>query len=99
VKRFVVVALFVLAIVVVHDLLVEPRRGFGARAAVSAIDAYRRNVSPAMSRVVTCRFKPTCSAYGREIILKRGLLIGGAKTALRIAKCGPWTKAGTIDTP
>ena len=98
-KRIGVVALLVLAVVVLHDLLVEPRKAFGARAAVSAIDGYRRNVSPKMSKVVTCRFQPTCSAYGREIILKRGLLIGGAKTAVRIAKCGPWTKQGTIDFP
>ena len=98
-KRIAVVALLVFTVVFVHDLVVEPRRAFGVRAAVSAIDAYRRNLSPKMSRVVTCRFKPTCSVYGREIILKRGLLIGGAKTALRIAKCGPWTKQGTVDIP
>jgi putative membrane protein insertion efficiency factor len=99
VKRLAVVALIVIGIALIHDVVVEPSRAFGARAAVSAIDGYRRNISPRMSKIVTCRFQPTCSVYTRAKILKDGLLIGGAKSTLRIAKCGPWTKQGTIDMP
>lgn len=71
----------------------------GARAAVAVIDQYRAHVSPKIARFTRCRFKPSCSAYGREAILKYGLWRGGAKTAARIARCGPWTPAGTVDRP
>ena len=72
---------------------------FGARPALFAIDQYRAHVSPHLRGVVECRFTPSCSAYGRESIRKYGLLIGGARTAWRIARCGPWTKKGTVDPP
>ena len=72
---------------------------YGVRPAIFAIDEYRAHVSPHLRGVVTCRFTPTCSVYGRESIRKHGVLIGGAKTVWRIARCGPWTKAGTVDLP
>jgi putative membrane protein insertion efficiency factor len=83
----------------VHDIVSPPQRSFSARAAVFGIDQYRVHISPRLRRVVTCRFTPTCSAYGREAIRKYGLARGGFKTAVRIARCGPWTRAGTIDRP
>jgi uncharacterized protein len=94
-----VLALLVIAGVVVHDVVVPAPHAFGARAAITVIDVYRQHVSPKLRGVVTCRFQPTCSYYGRESIRKHGLLIGGAKTAGRIVRCGPWTKQGTIDPP
>src|SRR5260370_42671453 len=74
-------------------------RNIAARAGIFAIDEYRAHVSPHLRGVVTCRFTPTCSAYGRESIRKHGLIVGSAKTAWRIARCGPWTKMGTVDPP
>jgi len=71
----------------------------GTRPAIFAIDEYRAHISPHLRGVVTCRFKPSCSAYGRESIRKHGLIVGGAKTAWRIARCGPWTKPNTFDPP
>lgn len=98
-RRALLIAAVVAAILVAHDASVSPRDAFGARAAVSAIDAYRANVSPRLRSVVTCRFVPSCSQYGRESILKHGLLVGGARTIVRLARCGPWTKMGTVDLP
>ena len=72
---------------------------FGKQPALYAIDEYRAHVSPHLRGVVQCRFTPTCSYYGRESIRKYGVLIGGAKAAWRIARCGPWTKLGTQDPP
>jgi len=72
---------------------------FGTRPALFAIDEYRAHVSPHLRGVIRCRFTPTCSAYGRESIRKHGLVFGGAKTAWRIARCGPWTRVGTSDPP
>ena len=92
-------AVVLVTVIAAHDIGSNPGEGFGARAAIAAIDGYRATISPRISSVVTCRFIPTCSAYGRAAIAKYGLLRGGAKTAARIARCGPWTPAGTIDLP
>ncbi|MEO6488048.1 MAG: membrane protein insertion efficiency factor YidD, partial [Thermoanaerobaculia bacterium] len=92
-------AIAVLAFAVGHDLASQPRDRFGVRAAVAAIDQYRARVSPRIARFTQCRFRPSCSAYGREAIQKYGLLSGAGKTAGRIARCGPWTKVGTVDAP
>jgi len=80
-------------------LLVAALHFFGTRPALFAIDLYRAHLSPRLRGVIECRFVPTCSAYGRESIRKYGVVVGGVRTAWRIARCGPWTKKGTVDKP
>src|SRR5437867_10656311 len=70
-------------------LLLVSAQLFGTRPALFAIDQYRAHISPHLRGIVQCRFEPSCSYYGRESIRKHGLLIGGAKTAWRIARCPP----------
>ena len=89
----------VVAVIAAHDLTVPPARSFGTRSALAAIDQYRAHVSPHLRGVVQCRFRPSCSAYGRESIRKYGLAIGGWRTIRRIARCNPWTPLGTYDPP
>lgn len=98
-NRALLVAAAIVAVIAVHDFAVPHGRGFAARGALFLIDEYRAHVSPRLRGRVTCRFQPTCSAYGREAIAKYGFAKGGAKTAWRIARCGPWTKLGTVDRP
>jgi putative membrane protein insertion efficiency factor len=86
-------------IIGIAALLLVALELFGTRPALYAIDEYRAHVSPHLRGVVQCRFTPTCSWYGHESIRKYGLIVGGAKTAWRIARCGPWTKLGTVDPP
>lgn len=93
------VALLVTLVVAVHDYSVPHGRGLAARGALIVIDEYRAHVSPHLRGRVTCRFTPTCSAYGRESIRKYGFAKGSARTLWRIARCGPWTKQGTRDLP
>ena len=90
-RRAGLIAIALLALIVIDRA--------GTRPAIFAIDEYRAHVSPHLRGVVVCRFTPSCSAYGRESIRKHGLIVGGAKTAWRIARCGPWTKPGTLDPP
>ncbi len=45
-----------------------------------------------------CRFYPTCSEYGYQVIKKRGLLVGVPLVVWRIIRCNPWNKGG-IDQP
>lgn len=90
--------LFVLAIAL-HDFFAPHGRGYAARGAIFLIDEYRAHVSPRLAGRVTCRFIPSCSAYGREAIRKYGFAKGASKAAWRIARCGPWTKQGTWELP
>ncbi len=45
-----------------------------------------------------CRFYPTCSEYGFQVIQKRGILIGAPLLVWRILRCNPWGKGG-VDQP
>jgi len=87
---------WLIAVALLFVLAASP---LGTRAALAAIESYQAHVSPHLRGVVQCRFTPTCSHYGHEAIAKYGLIVGGAKTAWRVARCGPWTKAGTVDLP
>lgn len=82
------------------DLARPPADQLTARLLLAGIDAYQAVGSP-LVRVsgVRCRFQPTCSHYGEGAIRKHGALVGTARTAWRLARCGPWTPAGTIDPP
>jgi uncharacterized protein len=53
-------------------------------AALRRIEAWQAN--PDRPRGL-CLSTPTCSAYGHDAISRHGLLLGGAMTAWRIARC------------
>jgi putative membrane protein insertion efficiency factor len=68
--------------------------------AIGSIHFYQRALAPAAARVgLRCRFTPTCSHYAEEVIARDGVVRGGLKAVARVARCGPWTPAGTIDEP
>jgi|SRR5690242_17393363 putative membrane protein insertion efficiency factor len=81
------------------DAIRPPDEQLSARAALVAIDAYRAGVSPAVGKVVQCRFQPTCSAYGRQAIARYGSPKGFALAAGRILRCHPWAKGGSDPVP
>lgn len=82
------------------DLARPPERQWLARAELAALAAYQATLSPLAARSgVRCRFEPTCSRYAAESIRRRGALVGTARAAWRVARCGPWTRAGTHDPP
>ncbi len=82
------------------DLARPPAAQVTTRAALATIDLYQATLSPRFERLgVRCRFQPTCSHYGEAVIRRHGILVGGAKAAWRILRCGPWTAAGTDDAP
>ncbi len=56
---------------------------------------YQRNISPAFPP--RCRFRPTCSAYAYEAILKYGAFKGGYLALRRLARCHPFSKADPFD--
>ena len=82
------------------DLARRPENQYAARVADALIGAYQVALSPLLGRMgVRCRFVPSCSEYARAQIRARGLTAGGARSAARLARCGPWTPFGTVDPP
>ncbi|MDF2607431.1 MAG: hypothetical protein K0S34_1627 [Bacillales bacterium] len=58
---------------------------------------YQKFISPI--KPPTCRFYPTCSAYGLEAIKVHGALKGSFLTIIRIAKCQPFHQGGIDPVP
>lgn len=61
------------------------------------IQFYRKAISPL--KPPTCRFYPTCSAYGLEAIQRFGALKGSWLTIKRIVKCHPLHPGGVDLVP
>jgi putative membrane protein insertion efficiency factor len=66
-------------------------------AALIAIKAYRRIVSPAFPPV--CRFFPSCSSYALEAVERHGLARGAGLTARRLLRCHPYHPGGLDPVP
>lgn len=61
------------------------------------IRAYQMVISPILP--ASCRYFPTCSAYGIEAIEKYGALKGGWLTLKRIGRCHPFHAGGYDPVP
>lgn len=61
------------------------------------ITIYRKCISPL--KPPTCRFYPTCSAYGLEAIQRFGAIKGSYLTIKRILKCHPFHPGGIDMVP
>ncbi|MBQ7398494.1 MAG: membrane protein insertion efficiency factor YidD [Clostridia bacterium] len=59
---------------------------------------YQRFISPLKGRP-TCRFTPSCSAYGLEAFRKRGFFVGAFLTVRRILRCNPFNPGGYDPVP
>lgn len=67
------------------------------RLVMTLIMFYRKWISPL--KPPSCRFYPTCSAYGLEAIDKHGVARGGWLTVKRVVKCAPWHPGGFDPVP
>lgn len=64
---------------------------------LALIRFYRVAISPL--KPPTCRFYPTCSAYGLEAIQRFGAIKGSWLTIRRILKCHPFHPGGVDLVP
>jgi uncharacterized protein len=47
----------------------------------------------------SCRYRPTCSAYGKAAVQKYGALLGGVLAGDRILRCNIFSKSGDDPVP
>ena len=72
--------------------------GWPIRALLMAlIWVYRNTISPILPP--TCRYPPSCSAYGFEALRVHGAFKGTALTAWRVLRCNPFTPGGLDPVP
>ncbi len=64
---------------------------------IGLIRVYQYIISPYFP--ASCRYTPTCSAYGIEAIKKHGAFKGGWLTIKRIFSCNPWGGSGYDPVP
>lgn len=67
------------------------------RLVLGAIGAYRRWISPAISR--RCRYEPSCSAYAAEAVQRFGAGRGLLLAAWRLLRCNPFSHGGFDPVP
>ena len=68
------------------------RRGPLKTPVMGLIRLYKRYLSPVLPP--SCRFYPTCAAYGYEAIGRYGILRGGGMTIWRVLRCNPFSRGG-----
>jgi len=68
-----------------------------ARVVALPIRFYRYVISPLMGP--SCRFTPSCSAYGIEALERHGAVRGLWLVGRRIMRCHPWGGAGYDPVP
>lgn len=56
---------------------------------------YKLTLSPLIGQ--SCRFRPTCSDYGRDALIQHGPLKGGWLTVRRLCKCQPFGEGWKYD--
>ena len=99
-RRILLAAAALLALALAVDLCRPASRQLSAQILLAGIHGYRSHLSPrAKAMGVRCRFRPSCSRFAEAAIAADGALIGSARAAWRLARCGPWTPAGTHDPP
>jgi putative membrane protein insertion efficiency factor len=64
---------------------------------VGLIKTYQYTISPYF--LPSCRYTPSCSAYGEEAIKKHGPFKGGWLTLKRLLSCNPWGGSGYDPVP
>ncbi|MDP4290288.1 MAG: membrane protein insertion efficiency factor YidD [Bacteroidota bacterium] len=64
---------------------------------ILVIRFYQYTISPLLPP--SCRYTPSCSAYGVEAIRKYGPFKGGWLTIKRISRCNPWGGSGYDPVP
>jgi uncharacterized protein len=68
-----------------------------AKILIAMIRFYQRALSPLLPP--SCRFYPTCSAYGLEAMQRYGALRGSWLTVRRIFRCHPFCRGGYDPVP
>jgi putative component of membrane protein insertase Oxa1/YidC/SpoIIIJ protein YidD len=88
---------FVFFLAAAADALRPADRQFSARAYVGLVEFYQADISPRLRSYITCRYRPTCSEYSKQAVLRFGILRGLALSWRRLNSCQRTVPLGTLD--
>ena len=92
------IAAVALAAAAIFDWTQPPQNQLSAKTYERVVvGSYRKFVRPISSKVVRCRFHPTCSAYSAEAVRTYGLPKGVWLSVKRLVRCTPWVPYGSAD--
>lgn len=96
-SRIVAVGLLV-GVALVWDGLRPPEDQLGVAVARAVLRMHRGTSAVWLGATgIRCRLEPSCSRFAERVLDDRGWLGGAPIIAVRLARCGPWTPAGTRD--
>lgn len=99
-RRRALLAAVVVATLCALDWSRAPARQITTAFELGALRRYQVWVSPWLHKGgVRCRFTPSCSRYAAAVLAREGFVVGNFRALGRLARCGPWTSAGTVDPP
>lgn len=79
------------------DAARPPSRQIVARWYLSAVRGYQQYGRPLTTRIIRCRYRPTCSEYSLEAVRRLGIVRGLQLTAVRLSACRESVPFGTAD--
>lgn len=89
--------LLVLMAFAAADSIRPPKDQILARAYVQAVLEYQKYGRPISSKIIRCRYRPTCSQYSLEAVERFGIGRGLALTLRRLVSCQSSVAPGTPD--
>jgi len=95
------ILLWVVALVILENLIIPPRYQVSNNIALAGIWVYQHTASPAFreSGIVRCRFYPSCSEYSRMAFLHYGFFSGLVRSFWRVMRCNPFNNGPHEDWP
>jgi hypothetical protein len=87
----------VLAALVLIDSTRHPSDQFSVKALVGGIRIYQRTCWPLVSKIVHCRYRPTCSQYCVQALQRHGIGRGSLLCVQRLLSCTTEVPPGTVD--
>ena len=90
-------ALAFLMLLAALDSARRPEAQVTAKGWVAGVRLYQRAGRPVTSRLIHCRYRPTCSEYSVQAVERFGIVRGLALTARRLRSCTTSVPEGTED--
>ena len=86
-KKILVVFLVVFIMFFIFDNTRDPEYQISTSFYKSSIESYQNYISPRLDGFVSCRFRPTCSAYSYQSVETYGFVKGFGMTLERLSRC------------
>jgi putative membrane protein insertion efficiency factor len=89
--------LLLVAALVACDSTRRPEKQIVAQLYIQAVRGYQKYGRPVSTKIIRCRYRPTCSEYSIQAVERFGIGRGLALTLRRLSSCNQSVAPGTAD--